>query len=231
MLAGTIQTFLDDETLEAEVFLRAHAESYRNLFDEHASELVTQGWYAEAARMVRGADGEPKPMLAQGAQEWAVERVDLVNPQDGNMARVGDEKEPMVVAVNGFEPLAQIPVMLPWRGWPFAVFVGTRSPWHWLTIMVQFRQAIPFKEREAILDGVVGAWYLAGYNGDFGDAQAGRFHYATLAEPVGTRGISWTFDLGRASADAARALLQRLVVLHDRHPIERVLFGQGRLPD
>jgi thioredoxin-like negative regulator of GroEL len=230
-LAGALNAVLDDEELEGEVFLRAHAESYKGLFDEHAAELVPQGWYAEAARMVRGPDGEPKPLLAQGAQEWAMERVDLVNPQDGNVARVGDEKEPMVVAVNGLEPLAQIPAMIPWRGWPFAVFVGTRSPWHWLTIVIQLREPSPPRHRVALLDPVVGSWYLAGYNGDFGDADSGRFHYATQAEPVGDRALAWTFDLGRAAPDAARALLQRLVVLNDRVPIQRVLFGQGRLPD
>lgn len=229
-LAGAIDAFLDDENLQAEVFLRAHAESYVNFFNQHANKLVEEGWYVEAARMVRGEDGEPKPMLAEGARPWALERVDLVNPNDGNVAKVGDEKDPLIVAVNGLEPLAQVPVTLPWEGWGFDVWVCTRCPWHWLPILVQFQDDLDDTTRSAF-DELIGSWYLAGYNGDFGTQESGRFHYATDLESVGDTSIAGTFDLGRAKFDAIEDLLKRLTVLHDKRAIRRVLFGPGRLPD
>ena len=33
------------------------------------------------------------------------------------------------------------------------------------------------------IDGTIGDWYLAGFNGDFGDAESGRFHYITTQNP------------------------------------------------
>jgi len=229
-LAGAIDAFLTDPELQAEVFLRAHAESYLSFFNQHANKLVDEGWYAEAARMVRGEDGEPKPMLAEGARPWALERVDLVNPNDGNVAKVGDEKDPLIVAVNGLEPLAQVPVTLPWEGWGFEVWVCSRCPWHWLGITIQLAEPLD-DDRRAAIDELVGGWYLAGYNGDFGTAESGRFHYATDLEDVRDSALAGVFDLGRAKFDAIDDLLKRLTVLHDRFPVKRVLFGQGRLPD
>lgn len=228
-LAGAIEAFLDDEDVQGEVFLRAHAESYASFFNQHANKLVEEGWYAEAARMVRGEDGEPKPMIAEGARPWALERVDLVNPADGNVAKVGDEKEPLIVAVNGLEPLAQVPVTLPWEGWPFEVWVCSRVPWHWLPIAIDLAEPLDEARKQA-LDELIGGWYLAGYNGDFGTPEQGRFHYATDLEPVGDSGLAGTFDLGRASFDAIGDLLKRLTVLHDKMAVRRVLFGPGRLP-
>ena len=76
-----------------------------------------------------------------------------------------------------------------------------------------------------------GAWYLAGFNGDFGDADKGRFHYIGPPEPVGERALSYTVDLGRASFEAIEDLVRRLVVLNTTTPVRRVLFGNGYLPD
>ena len=230
-IAGSIEAVLDDEEIDGSVFLRAHAESYATFFAEHAHQLVAEGWYAEAARLVRGADGQPQPVIAEGARPWAVERIDLVNPNSGEVARVGDEREPHVVAVNGLEPLAQVAATLPWKGWPFEVWVGSRSPWHWLGLAIQFADPRSEAERDELTDEIVGSWYLDGYNGSFGETDRGRFHYATHPEFVGDRTVAWTFDLGRARFDAIPDLLRRLAVLHDRAPIRRVLLGQGRLPD
>lgn len=230
-IAGAIEALVDDEHIDASIFLQAHAESYSTFFAEHAHPLVSEGWYAEAARLQRGPDGDPVPIIAEGARTWAVERVDLVNPTNGEVAKVGDEREPHVIAVNGLEPLAQIPATLPWRGWPFEVWVSSRCPWHWLTITVQLVEPRPEVQRDALLDEIFGSWYLDGYNGRFGESDMGRFHYATNPEFIGERAISYTFDLGRAKFEAISDLLKRLAVLHERIPVARVLFGQGRLPD
>jgi tetratricopeptide (TPR) repeat protein len=230
-IAGAIEAVVDDEEIDGAVFLKGHAEAYRTFFGEHAHQLVAEGWYAEAARLVRGADGQPQPLIAEGARPWAVERVDIVNPSTGEAAKVGDEKDPHIIAVNGLEPLAQLPVTLPYKGWPFDVWVCSRSPWHWLGVTIQFADERPEAERDALTDEIVGSWYLDGYNGSFGESDMGRFHYATNPEFIGSASIAWMFDLGRASFDAIPDLLGRLAVLHERAPIRRVLFGQGRLPD
>jgi tetratricopeptide (TPR) repeat protein len=219
------------------VFLEAHAQSYREWFDQVATAQAEHGWYAEAARMARGADGNPVPILADGARPYALTRVDLVNPVDGTVSGVYSEHEPMIVAVQGLEPLAECAIVFPWEGkdsareWPFPVGVSTRCPWHWLTITVRF-DARAASEDALVerIDETIGSWYLAGYNGEFGDAEAGRFHYVTDPEPLSDRAVGYTVDLGRARYDAVLALLRRLAILHERHPIERVLFGSARLP-
>ena len=228
VLSKAVTTFLD-ASLDGEVFLRAHQESYTQYFDEVSSQQVAQGWFAEAARMKRGPDGTPQPIIAQGARPYAMERVDLVNPNDGNAASVYSEKEPMIVTVNGFEPLAQVPVVFPWSGQRFDVQVCSRCPWHWLDVFIQFATEASEEILIEQIDGTIGDWYLAGFNGDFGDAERGRFHYITDPELVGSRAVNYRVDLGRARFDAIPNLLKRLDVIHSRHPIDRVLFGQGKL--
>lgn len=234
-LFGAIEAFRESD-LDGDAFLRGHGDSYRAYFDEVAKLQEAEGWYAEAARMKHGPDGEPQPLLAEGARPYAMERVDLVNPRDGSAAGVYSETEPMVVALNGLEPLAQVPIVFPWAaaGRPYAVAVSSRCPWHWLSVQVVFTE--PDHEnghveppRVTALDEVIGDWYLAGYNGDFGAADKGRFHYVTDLDPVGDRGVAFVVDLGRAAFDAIPALLGRLDVLHGRRPIERVVFGQAKL--
>lgn len=230
-LVGTIEAFLDSDH-PASTFLLAHAESYRAYFDEIASTQAEHGWYAEAARMAVGEDGEPRPALPEGARPYAFMRVDLVNPSDGTVSGVYSETEPMVVALDGLDPLATVPILIPWEeAAPFEVWVSSRCPWHWLSIVVQFRDGAPPEARTGWIDELIGGWYLAGYNGEFGEQESGRFHYITDPDPVGDRAVAYTVDLGRARYDAIPALLRRLTVLHDRHPVQRVLFGQGRLPD
>lgn len=229
-LVGSVRAFLEGGH-DPLAFLEAHGDSYRQYFDDVAKAQLEQGWYAEAARMTRRADGEVVPLLPEGARPYAMERVDLVNPSDGTVSSVYSEQEPMIVAVEGLEALAQVPVTFRSPGHPFEVWVSTRAPWHWLSIVVQFREAADFDARVAWLEPAIGAWYLAGFNGEFGDKDAGRFHYVTDPDGVGSRAVTYVVDLGRAKWDAIGDLLRKLAVLHDRHPIHRVLFGEGRLPE
>lgn len=230
-LVGTLRAFQDTEH-DGSLFLRAHAESYLQYFDEVAVAQEKEGWYAEAARMSRGADGELHPVLPEGARPYAMSRVDLVNPKDGTVSSVYSESEPMVVGLNGLEALAQVPVLLPWKAWPFDVLVSTRCPWHWLSIAIQVAdEPASFDALVAEIDPTIGSWYLAGFNGEFGEKDRGRFHYVTDPDPVGTRAVSYVVDLGRASFEAIPALLRRLAVLHDRVRIRRVVLGEGRLTD
>jgi tetratricopeptide (TPR) repeat protein len=227
-LYGAVESFLESDA-DAMVFFQGHQESYVAYFDEIAGEQEKSGWIAEAARMARGPDGEPRPILANGAKSYAMQRVDLVDPASGQVSSVYSEKEPMVVAVEGLEPLAQVAVLFPTRGYPFDVLVSTQVPWHWLRIAVQFERG--GSAANEALDQAVGDWYLAGFNGEFGDRDRGRFHYVGDPDPLGDRAVGYVVDLGRASLDAIGALLRRLTVLHDTHAIRRVVFGYGRLPD
>lgn len=228
VLLAALAAFRESEE-SAKVFLEAHAGSYKEYFDQVATAQAEHGWYAEAARMARGPDGEPVPIVADGARPYALTRVDLVNPVDGTVSGVYSEQEPMIVAVPGVEPLAEFAITLPWNEWAFDVGVCTRCPWHWLTITIVFDDR---GDEDALIDRVdelVGGWYLSGYNGDFGDKDSGRFHYVTDPEVLGDRAVSYTVDLGRARFEAVLTLLNRLTVLHDTHRIDKVLFGDAKL--
>ncbi|MCB9677362.1 MAG: tetratricopeptide repeat protein [Alphaproteobacteria bacterium] len=229
VLVAAIEAFEEAEQ-PGSLFLEAHAQSYKDYFDQVAEAQAEHGWYAEAARMARGADGEPVPIVADGARPYALTRVDLVNPVDGTVSGVYSEQEPMVVALQGLEPLAEAPIVFPWNDWPFAVGVCTRCPWHWLQIVIQFDdRAASEDELIARVDELVGGWYLSGYNGEFGEAESGRFHYISDPEPLSDRAVAYTVDLGRARYEAVPTLLKRLAVLHDTKRIDRVLFGYARL--
>lgn len=225
---GALKAFNESEE-PANLFLKAHRDSYADYFDSVVKEQEEGGWIPEAARMARGADGEPRPYLAQGARPWAMMRVDLVNPATNEVFGVYSDTEPMIVAVQGLEPLAEVAVLLPWKGHPFEVMVSTQCPWHWLTLTLEFDRPGSEAELAERADPTLGDWYLAGYNGEFGEAHSGRFHDVTDAMAVGDRAVSWNFDLGRARYEAIEALMRRLVVLHDTHPLRRVIFGRGRL--
>lgn len=229
-LVGSVRAFLESGH-DPLAFLEAHGDSYRQYFDEVAKAQLEQGWYAEAARMTRRADGEVVPLLPEGARPYAMERVDLVNPADGKVSGVYSEQEPMIVAVEGLEALAQVPVTFRSASQPYAVWVSTRAPWHWLSIVIQFRDPADFDTRVSWVEPAIGSWYLAGFNGEFGDKDQGRFHYVTDPEEVGSRAVSYVVDLGRAKWEAVTDLLRKLAVLHERHPIQRVLFGEGRVPE
>jgi tetratricopeptide (TPR) repeat protein len=230
-LAGATRAYQDTEH-NASMFLRAHAESYRQYFDDVTAEQAKNGWLAEASRMARAVDsGELVPGVSDGARPWALSRVDIVNPSNGEVASIYSETEPMIVALNGLEPLAQVPILFPWPDQPFGLWVCSQCPWHWLSVLVQFRA--PADSQEALFERIderIGQWYLDGYNGTWGDKDSGRFHYSTDPEQVGDRAVQYIFDLGRARYEAMEVLVNRLVILHDTHPIERVLIGGGRLP-
>lgn len=227
-LVGAVGAYQSTEH-QANVFLKAHAESYIAYF----TEIVGQNpeWYPEAERLARSVDsGELVPVLADGARPWAVSRVDLVDPESHEVHGIYSESETMVVALNGLEPLAQATLMFPWEGYPFEVFVCSQCPWHWLSVVVQFEARGDEVDLMDRIDERVGQWYLDGFNGSWGDAKGGRFHYASDPVCFDGRAVAYTFDLGRARYECIEALLNRLTILHDTHRVSRVLFGGGRLP-
>jgi tetratricopeptide (TPR) repeat protein len=204
--------------------LVAHRESYVEMFDHYAAEQAKLGWIAEAGRMRRAPDGRIVPILPEGARPYAAVRVDLVNPQTSEVGQVGDQ--PMVVALQGYEPLAQAPVSFDWPEHPFRVRVSSQAPWDQLPLHVAFRAEGGLEA----LDGVIGDWYTRGFNGAFGTPDGQRFHYVSDPEPRREgRAVTYNVDLGRARIEALDDLLARLAVLHATHPLAEVLIGRGMI--
>lgn len=223
-LIGEISAFLTDDIHPRE-FLAAHRGAYVEFFDEHAEEQAKLGWIAEAAKMKRAPDGRVVPAVPEGARPYAGVRVDLVNPNTSEVGQIGDQ--PMVVALQRYPTLARAPILFVWRDLPFDLRVSSQCPWDQLPLQVMFRSASGVEA----LDGVVGDWYTAGFNGRWGSRESGRFHYVSDPElRRGGRGVVYHLDLGRAEIACIDDLLRRLLVLHNEHPIERVVLGRGYLP-
>lgn len=226
---GALDAFRRDDIHPRELLV-AHRESYVEMFDHYAAKQAAHGWIAEAARMKRGPDGRIVPVIPEGARPYAAVRVDLVDPQTGQVGQVGDQ--PMVVALAGYEPLARAPALFIWRDQAFDLRVSTQAPWDQLPIQVRFDASGP-RLRAAVeaLDGLIGDWYARGFDGAFGDGDGRRFHYVSDPEPRRDgAGVVYHVDLGRARVDAIDDLVRRLSVLHASHPIARVVIGRGYLP-
>ena len=232
-LAGN-RAFLDAwrkvqaDDLHPRMFLEAHRGGYVEFFDHHARQMAEKGWIAEAARMRRTEDGSVVPVVPEGARPYAAVRIDLVDPATGQPGQVGDQ--PMIVALAGFEPLARAPALLAWpaRDLPFPTWVSTLCPWDQLPVQVALAE--PSAAAAEALDAVIGDWYGAGFNGAFGTADRGRFHY--ISDPESPRGaiITWNVDCGRAEERAVDDLFKRLAVLHARVPLRAVVVGRGYVP-
>lgn len=229
-LAEAVRRAFDSE-VDASHFLEAHAHGYREAFLESVAPRVAAGWFTEAARMALGPDGKPVPARPEGARPYAVERVDVVDPQTGEVGAVGTGEDPCIVAVEGFEPLAAVPVLLPWRGVALPTWVSSRCPWHWLPVTFVFRRPEPAEVRAAAAETVWAPWYLSGFNGSFGTRDEGRFHYTSDPEAVGDVGTSFRVDLGLARPDAVAALIGAAAVAADRIGLAAMVLGEGLLPD
>ncbi len=227
---GAAQAFLEaldkakTEGLDPYVLLVAHRESYVGFFDEKANEMAQEGWMAECARMHRDAEGRVVPLIPQGARPYAAVRVDLVDPSTGNAGQIGDQ--PMIVAVAGYEALARAPIALAVPEVPFSLRVSTQCPWDQMgvNVLVSSGKAVEIVEPE------LAAWYNDGFNGRFGEKERGRFHY--ISDPIVTRNeraVTFHVDLGRTNMLALESLIDRMVELHKRHPLEQMLLGRGHL--
>jgi hypothetical protein len=223
----TWRRFVADD-VHPRMFIEAHRESYVEFFDHHAARMEAQGWVAEAARMKRADDGRVVAIIPEGARPYAGVRVDLVNPNSGQPGQVGEQ--PMVVALSGYEALAQAPILARWpeSDYPFAVWVSSQVPWDQLPVQVRFEEAS--FDAVSVVDPVIGDWYRDGFDGKFGTRDRGRFHYISDPDDHGGGRVLYHIDCGRAELSAIPELLRRLIVLHDRYRIAHVVFGRGYLP-
>jgi hypothetical protein len=206
------------------VLLELHRDRYCAFFDHHARQMAEKGWIAEAARMRRAADGGIEPDIPEGARPYAATRIDLVDPATGQGGMVGDR--PMVVALEGLEPLARAGVLFPWPELPFELLVSSQCPWDHLPVQIQLEAGDALE----VVDPVIGAWYQAGFEGRFGSATGGRFHFVSPPERHVGGGVVYVLDLGRSSLSAVDALIEDLCALHGEHPLRRVILGRGQLP-
>ena len=212
------------EDLHPRNFVDAHRGSYVEFFNHHAAEMAEKGWIAEAARMRKDDEGNLVPVVADGAKPYAGTRVDLVDPQTGQAGLIGEQ--PMVVAVEGHEIIAQTAIVFDWPNAEFPVWASSQMPWNLLSVCIRFDGSDP----EAAADPTVGDWYTAGFDGAFGATDQGRFHSISEPELLDEQTVRYQLDCGRAEATAIDDLLQRLGVLHSTHPISGVLIGRGFLP-
>jgi hypothetical protein len=150
--------------------------------------------------------------------------VDLVDPASGQAGLVGDE--PMIVALNGHEIIAQAPILFEWPNNDFPTWGSSQVPWNLLNISIVFEGDLPQQQ----IDRTIGDWYTAGFDGAFGSPDRGRFHSITPPMPIGENGVRYDLDCGRAEPSAIDDLLKRLDVLHSSHPIAAMMIGRGFIP-
>jgi tetratricopeptide (TPR) repeat protein len=219
-----IKKYLSDD-LHPRNFVDAHRGSYVEFFNHHAEKTAADGWIAEAARMRKDEAGNLVPVIVEGARPYAGTRVDLVDPQTGQAGLVGDQ--PMVVAVQGHEIIAQTPILFSWPNADFPVWGSSQMPWNLLSISIRFESG----DADAAVDPTIGDWYRAGFDGAFGSQDQGRFHSISDPEQLGAHCVRYQMDCGRAETEAIDDLLKRLGILHSTHPIAAVLIGRGFIPD
>ena len=222
LIAG-IRKYISED-LHPRNFLEAHRGSYVEFFNHHADQTAQKGWIAEAARMRKDENDNLVPVIVEGARAYAGTRVDLVDPQTGQAGLVGDQ--PMVVAVQDHEIIAQTPILFSWPNADFPVWGSSQMPWNLLSISIRFESG----DADAAVDPTIGDWYRAGFDGEFGSHDQGRFHSISDPEPLGEHTVRYQLDCGRAESEAIDDLLKRLAVLHTTHPIAGVLIGRGFLP-
>jgi len=204
--------------------LEAHRDRYCAFFDHNAAKMAEKGWIAEAARMRRAEDGGIETDIPADVRPYAAIRIDLVDPSTGQGGLVGDQ--PMLVALPGLDPLVRAAVLFPWSGHPFELFVSSQCPWDHLPVQIMLDSGDPLE----LVDPVIGEWYTAGFEGRFGSAKHGRFHFISPPDLRSGQGVVYVLDLGRAAFAAVDDLLERLAVLHAHHPVRRVILGRGHLP-
>ncbi len=222
-LVSTLERWEAQATPDPTAFLDAHRGSYCEFFDFHANRMEQQGWIAEAAKMKRNPDGSMVVSVEEDARPYAGVRVDLVNPQTGQPGMMGEE--PMVVALADFEALAHTTCCFEIPSESFSVAISSQCPWDQLPIQIQFASGDAIEQA----DETIGAWYTDGFDGAFGTKTGGRFHF--ISYPISHRphAVLYHVDMGRSERRSIDDLLERLAVLHETHPIKRVLIGRALL--
>ena len=177
--------------------------------------------------MKRAPNGQVVPSIPEGARPYAAVRVDLVDPQSGQVGQIGDQ--PMVVALADYPALARSVIQIPWRDLGFDLRVSSQAPWDQMPIQVRFRTGGAAAVNA--FDQLMGDWYMGGFNGTYGRQDSGRFHYISDPEVRPDRkAVTYNVDLGRADLACLDDLIRRVTAFHVQFPIERMILGRGYLP-
>ena len=100
-------------------------------------------------------------------------------------------------------------------------------PWNALAVRVRFREALD-DERARAAEDAIATWFRRGFMGGFSlQRDKGFFHALSRPVRVGERALRWEVDLGLANQTAIAALIETLADLHQRHPIDRLVLGDG----
>jgi tetratricopeptide (TPR) repeat protein len=228
---GTMRRFQaalkDAASVDPHRLLIATREAYLQGFQETAAKLP-QGARLEAEPLRRDQTGQGVPVLANPRRPFSRVRFDAIEPHTGERWMIQDAPtygfpRDCPAAVGG---LFSIP--FPCAA-PFPVLIATRTAWDYFFVRMRFVSGLSARAMEKA-EELVGAWYLRGVSGGFGEGGRGFFHF--LSEPflIGDQGIRYEVDLGLAQLDAVPALLEALEKLHRQEPLERVMLGDGALP-
>ena len=218
----SVRKFIAEDVHPKEL-LNAHHGSYLEFFNHHANNMAEQGWQAEQPYIRGEEDGKVQYYVREGDRPYATARVDLIDPKTHQGGRVGDQ--PMIVALQGYEPIAHAPVLFPYPGHSFLVMVSSNTPWNNLAIHIRTMDG-DWEE----IDQLIGEWYQAGFHGQFGTQTSGFFHEIGPPMVIDDNSVTYYMDAGRAGVSAIENLLTRLEIAHERFGIDCIIIGEGFLP-
>lgn len=204
------------DAIDGRLLLIATREAYAMAFESAAFPLRESARF-EVAREVSPEDADEAQALnradalVEATNEWRTLTPNPVYGFPGN-------------APAAREALFTVPAEL---GAPFETRVSTRTAWNALAVRVRFREALDDERAQAAEDAIA-TWFRRGFAGDFSlQTDKGFFHALSRPVRVGERVLRWEVDLGLANQTAIAALIETLADLHQRHPIDRLVLGDG----
>jgi len=217
----------DASAVDGNLVLAATREAYVTSFEEAVSKLPP-GVQIEAEPYTHGPGGAAVPVLADADRPFSRVRFDAVEPKTGERWMIHDAPtygfpKDCPAAVDGFFSVPHP------AGTPFPVLVCTRTAWDYFFVRLRFVHGLR-PATVARAEAELGAWYLRGVNGEFGEGGRGHFHFLSRPLVVGKTALRYEVDLGLSQLEAIPALFEALGRLHADEPIEIAVLGDGALP-
>lgn len=216
-------------TVDGNLLLVATREAYVRGFEQTAKKLPTTARY-EVEPQRRDEQGELTPVLANPERPWSRVRFDAVDAESGGRWMIQDT--PTYGFPGNCPAAADGLFSVPFdRDMPFPMLISTRTAWDYFFLRLRFENGLRPGTLEAA-EELLGAWYLRGFEGEFGEKEQGRGYFHFLSEPfaIGDYGLRYEVDLGLSQLDAFPALLDALRALHAKEPIAMCVIGDGALP-
>ena len=204
------------DAIDGRLLLIATREAYAMAFESAAFPLRESARFEVAREEVSEGTGDAYTLnrsdaFVEATNEWRTLTPNPVYGFPGN-------------APAAREALFTVPAEL---GAPFETRVSTRTAWNALAVRVRFREALD-DERARAAEDAIATWFRRGFTGGFSlQRDKGFFHALSRPVRVGERALRWEIDLGLANQTAIAALIETLADLHQRHPIDRLVLGDG----